>query len=378
MEKLRWWHVAVTAMAVVLTVMLLSAGLTPVRQLGALSALAVFTVSWFLVGRLGMRSRVAAIVFSAIVVVSVGVGVGFFPLMAIIQCLAYPLLWARAAQLREAIIANVALGAAVAIGFWVATGDLVQTLVTSGLSLGFSLALGLWISRIAELSEERQRLLDELHATQDRLAAVNREAGVASERERLAREIHDTIAQDLTGLVLLAQQARRDLAGGNVTDAAERLTMIEDNARTALAETRALVAASAPVSLSTGGLVDALERLGARFTRETGIDVTVIGEAADLDRNSEVVLLRCAQESLANIRKHSGARSATVTLSAADGSVRLEVSDDGHGFDPASRTDGFGLGGMRDRLALVGGALDVVSSDRGTTLTATLPLGAPA
>ena len=373
MENPRWWHIAVTSMAVVLTVMVITADVPVWRQVGAQAALMVFVVGWFTIGRLAFQSVTAAWVFSGIVIVSVGVAVGFQPYMAIIQCVAYPLLWVISTSLRGAILANVALAASVGVGFWFSTADIVQTLLTSVLSLGLSVALGLWITQIAERSHERQRLLDELRSTQDRLAAVSRDAGVASERERLAREIHDTIAQDLTGLVLLAQQARRELESGDQVAADERLVLIEDNARTALAETRALVAASAPVSLATGGLTEALDRLASRFTRETGVTVTVDGDAGMIDRDSEVVLLRCAQEALANVRKHAGASGASVTLSAGDDSVLLTVRDDGHGFDPGARTDGFGLSGMRERLALVGGSLDVSSSPAGTLLTATLP-----
>jgi signal transduction histidine kinase len=294
-------------------------------------------------------------------------------MMAIMQAVAYPLLWVLARSLRGAVLLNVALAFAVGIGFWVSTGDLAQAALTVALSLGFSLALGIWITSIAERSEERQRLLDELTATQDRLAAVSRDSGIASERERLAREIHDTIAQDLTGLVLLAQQARRDLGAGDPAAVDERLALIEENAAMALAETRALVAATAPVSLTTGGLREALDRLAERTTRETGIGVTVAGDASGLDRADEVVLLRCAQEGLANVRKHSGARNATLEVSVGPHGARLTVRDDGHGFDADVPWSGFGLGGMRDRLALVGGTLDVRSTDSGTELTATLP-----
>ncbi len=203
MENPRWWHIAVTSMAVVLTVMVITADVPVWRQVGAQAALMVFVVGWFTIGRLAFQSVTAAWVFSGIVIVSVGVAVGFQPYMAIIQCVAYPLLWVISTSLRGAILANVALAASVGVGFWFSTADIVQTLLTSVLSLGLSVALGLWITQIAERSHERQRLLDELRSTQDRLAAVSRDAGVASERERLAREIHDTIAQDLTGLVLL-------------------------------------------------------------------------------------------------------------------------------------------------------------------------------
>ena len=240
----------------------------------------------------------------------------------------------------------------------------------------FSIALGLWITSIAVRSHERQRLLDERRATQDELAMVSRDAGVSSERERLAREIHDTIAQDLTGLVLTTQRARRELADGALPALDEQLAILEENARSALAETRALVAATAPIGLATGGIGDALDRLGARFARETGLAVTVSATGLPaLDRDTEVVLLRCAQEGLANVRKHARAGAASLTVAADDDEVTLEVRDDGSGFDPGALSAGFGLSGMRERLALVDGRLAVASGATGTTLTVTLPRG---
>lgn len=379
MENPRWWHVAVCVLAALLTVMVLAAGIPAWQQLGALAALAVFVAGWFAIGRLSWRSPAAAVAFSAILIVAVGAAVGFLPIMAIMQCLAYPLLWVIASSRAVAVAANVALAAAVAVGFWFGTGDLVQTALTAGLSLGFSLALGLWIARIAELSEQRQELLTRLQDAQAELAAAHRDSGVTSERERLAREIHDTIAQDLTGLVLLAQRARRELAAGRSAAAEEQLALIEESARQSLAETRALVAASAPVGLANGGIADALDRLGERFSRETSVAVTVETDGVPpLDRDSEVVLLRVAQESLANVRKHANAASATVRVASGRGAVSLIVSDDGAGFDPAEPSSGFGIAGMRERLALVGGTLEVSSSPAGTVLTATLPIGASA
>src|SRR5690606_19337239 len=118
------------------------------------------------------------------------------------------------------------------------------------------------------------------------------------------------------------------------------------------------------------GLVSALERLVSRFQQETGIPVTLDADGAGLDRPAEVVVLRCTQEALSNVRKHSGTTTARVTLSRGT----LAVSDTGRGFDPTAPTNGFGLSGMRDRLALIGGSLNVASGASGTTLTITLPL----
>jgi signal transduction histidine kinase len=210
------------------------------------------------------------------------------------------------------------------------------------------------------------------------VATLSRDVGATGERERLAREIHDTLAQDLTGLVLTAQRGLRELKAGNTAAAEKQLNVLEENARHALTETRALVASGAAVGVDGGGLVIALRRLAERFERETGIAMSVTApESASLDRDSEVVLLRCAQEALANVRKHSTAKATAVALAVRAGTVELSITDDGTGFDPTSSSSGFGLAGLRDRLALVHGTLALTASPGGgTTLIASLPAAA--
>src|SRR5690554_4195182 len=310
----RWWHVAVLAAATLQVAVLLVAELRPPLLVAVLVIIGVMLVAWMLVASRRPVTRRAALALVIVMILVSGAGTAITPAFATIQFLGYPLMWTLCGRLRNAIIANVALALAVGVGFIFSRGsdpgELAEIAVTVALSLGFSLAFGLWISHFANESEARQRLLEELTATQDRLAAVSRESGVISERERLAREIHDTIAQDLTGMVMLAQRARQE------TDAAERetqLAQLEQTAREALTETRALVADSAPASLDAG-LVAALERLTERFTRETGIRVTLSADGDGLDRSAEVVVLRCTQEALSNVRKHSGADAASVTL----------------------------------------------------------------
>ena len=233
-----------------------------------------------MLGRRALRDVRAAVILIAILIVATSVATGFFPGMAILQCVGYPLIWVAFDRTRPAIIANVVLALGVGAGYAIGTGNYLASLMTAGLSLAFSIALGLWITSIAVQSESRRALLTELQDAQAQLAAAHRDAGVVSERERIAREIHDTIAQDLTGLVLLTQRARRELASGSAHDELpagriaaidEQLALVEESARATLAETRSLVTASAPVGLEAGGLGDALERLGERFSRETSV-----------------------------------------------------------------------------------------------------------
>ncbi len=383
MDNPKWWHVAVAAIGVVLSVMLLLVNnLALSRMLGAQVALAVFVIAWYTIGRLSWRYPGAAVAFTVIMIAASGSAAAFYPAMAIIQAVAFPLIWVISPGLRSAIIANVGLALSVGFGLALGTGftgaAIAQAAFTAALSLGFSIALGLWITRIFDLGTEKQRLLDDLRAAQGQLAALHRDAGVSSERERLSRELHDTIAQSLTGLVMLVQGARRDLESGNQDAASAALAMIEDNTRETLVETRSLVASGAAVEVP-GGIVPALHRLAERFERETGVTVAVAArDLPAMEREREVILLRCTQEALANIRKHANAVAVTLSATGHGSDVELRVEDDGVGFDNAASTGGFGLAGMRERLALVNGSLDVQSSATGTVLTARVPAVVPA
>jgi len=378
MGNTRGWDIAVVSAAAILGALLLVNGAEGAELLGASATILAVVATWLLLGR-GQTGTRRGLMASAVLIVLSGIATGISPGMATMQAIVFPLLWYFSRSTRAAVVANVLLAVAVGVGYVVRLGGTTsavwQAVVIEAISLAGSLAIGFWITRISEQSAERAALLDELRRTQARLESVSRDAGVLSERERLAREIHDTIAQDLTGVVMLAQRTRRELADGSTT-LGETVDLLEDSARAALAETRALVASSAPVALAEGGIDAALQRLGERFARETGITVEVRSTGGDaIDRETEVVLLRCAQEGLANVRKHSGAGAASVVLTIATHSATLVVRDDGVGFDTGAPRHGYGLAGLHDRLALVGGRFAVdASPGRGTVLTAALPL----
>jgi signal transduction histidine kinase len=372
MTARRWWWVAVLGMAALTGVLSLLNLQTPWRLSFALTGIALLVVAWAFLGDRRAETETPSWALVLLVAAAAGIGTAGYPTLAILQALAYPISWVFAARSRDAVVGNVLIAAAVGVGFAVSIGvepeDVLQILVTQSLALGFSLAMGFWITHMVALGEERGRLLEELRGAQEQIAALHRDAGAAAEREHLARELHDTIAQDLTGLVMLAQRARREHGSE------ESLALLEESARGVLAETRALVAAGARVDSGEVplDLLSALHRIGERFQRETGVTVTVQGpDRLVLPRDLEVVVLRCAQEALANARKHARASRIDVSLVAGDGAVRVTVADDGIGFDPEHAPDGFGLPGMRDRLALVAGALTVESAPgAGTTLTA--------
>jgi signal transduction histidine kinase len=237
-----------------------------------------------------------------------------------------------------------------------------------------SVLMGRWTERIMSQSTERAELIKELESSQAEVARLSREAGTAAERERLAREIHDTLAQGFTSIVTLTQAMESELD----TDPAAARRHLELAARTArenLAEARQMVAALSPSALAAGSLEDAVRRQAERLSEESPIAVTCeVAPLPALGTATEVVFLRAAQEALTNVRKHAKASTVFVRLSVSDGLVRLSVTDDGVGFDPDGPAAGFGLRGMRTRVAQVGGELKVHSGhSRGTTVELEVP-----
>jgi signal transduction histidine kinase len=216
-------------------------------------------------------------------------------------------------------------------------------------------------------------LVAELAATRAESARLSREAGTAAERERLAREIHDTLAQGFTSIVMLAQAVDPELETD--TAAAKRhVELIGATARENLAEARAMVAELTPSTLEES-LPAAVQRQCDRLAAEIGANVTlrIADNLPPQSMASDVVLLRAAQEAFANIRKHAHASAVAVELSSSDTGVRLAVTDNGIGRDNG-QAEGFGLRGMRARVAQVGGEVTVsTAAGGGTTLIVEVP-----
>lgn len=241
-------------------------------------------------------------------------------------------------------------------------------------TIAFSVLLGTWIQRIVSQSEERAELIRELEESREEVSRLSRETGVAAERSRLAAEIHDTLAQGFTSLVTLVQAAESEL-DSDVEKARKHLALAARTARENLTEARALVAGLTPAALGTGSLDQAIRRQLERFAEESTISVTYHAdeESVSLPTVLEVVLLRMAQESLTNARKHSQATEVTITLRVNENCVSMRVADNGVGFDTDHPVDGFGLRGMRNRAAQVGGKLTVHSGENGTAVELEVP-----
>jgi signal transduction histidine kinase len=292
------------------------------------------------------------------------------------QCfLAVPFRWAVGA-----IVALNVTPVAVALTTGASPRELTSLIASSLLSVAFSVAFGYWVFRIIAQSYDRAGLIEQLSQTRAELARANRRAGVLAERQRLSGEIHDTVAQGFTSIIMLLQAADADV---ELQPAAARghLALALQTARENLAEARALVAALAPAGLEPGALDGALRRLAATMDGHLGTAARfdVVGLAVPLPRPAEVMLLRVAQEALANVRKHAGARQVLVRLRYTEGQVGLEITDDGTGFDPERPAGGYGLPGMRARAGEAGGWLEVRSSPgSGTTVSVVVPLPDPA
>jgi signal transduction histidine kinase len=255
-------------------------------------------------------------------------------------------------------------------------------------ALAISITIGLAVRLLIGESERRGELIKELRQARVGLDEAQHLAGVHAERERLAREIHDTLAQGFTSILMLLQAAEADVGDGPgaVADPQalrRRLALAEQTARENLAEARALVAALAPADLDDLPLDAALSRITDRCGEELGIEAaaTVTGRSRPLPAAVQVVLLRAAQEALANVRKHAAAERVGVCLAYRPAGVSLEVTDDGCGFDPAlveaagnGAGHGFGLRGLRARVEQVNGTVQIASNPGcGTTVRLELP-----
>jgi signal transduction histidine kinase len=195
------------------------------------------------------------------------------------------------------------------------------------------------------------------------------------ERRRLARELHDETGQALTSILLglkALEERTADEASRAATEELRELVV------STLQDVRRLAVELRPTALDDFGLVAALERLSGSFAEQTGISVDFQTALADerLPEEVETALYRIVQESLTNVVKHARARRVSILLARREGAVKAVVEDDGRGFDPAELAgDGFGLVGMRERLALLGGRLEVESGpEAGTTIAAEVPI----
>lgn len=211
-----------------------------------------------------------------------------------------------------------------------------------------------------------------------RLWEQNRQLTISEERNRLAREIHDTLAQNLTGIVLQLEAAIQ-LREVKPDKAWTRVEKAQSLAREGLDDVRRSVRNLRPAPLESRTLQQALSDELQRVHSDTGaeIECEISDDLPRLPAAVEDALFRIAQESLNNVRRHAGASRVRLTLEPEGDKIRLKVRDNGIGFkpspeDPTRRS--FGLTSMRERARLLGGEVEVRSQkNRGTVVEARLP-----
>jgi PAS domain S-box-containing protein len=210
-----------------------------------------------------------------------------------------------------------------------------------------------------------------------RLSRQSRQAAITAERNRMARDIHDTLAQGFTGVILQLEAVEEALSQGLAAKAGECLARAGALARESLQEARRSVIALRPQSLEEEDVCEALRNLIRKMTTGTGVqaDFNVRGQPPELPPEWEENLLRIGQEVLTNVLRHARASKFNASLVFDQQAIRLDLSDNGQGFDPAGRHDGFGLQGMKERVETMGGRLSIQSANGGgTAISILLPL----
>jgi PAS domain S-box-containing protein len=223
---------------------------------------------------------------------------------------------------------------------------------------------------------ERLRYQRALHRAEAALALADREKVVLEQRQRLARDLHDSVAQALYSISLGAHTALA-LIDGDRNGVVEALDYIISMARNGMDEMRALVFELRPESLEVEGLVAALNRQLAALRARHGIEIgSSLCDEPAAELAIKEALYRIAQEALQNAIRHAEADHLEVCLTCEPDGVRLEVSDNGRGFDPQGLFPGhLGLQSMRERAEGVGGTLEILSEPRrGTCVCAAIPI----
>ncbi len=372
-----WEALFLLAFAVTLVLVVVDGGTGPAAKTTAITLLGLCAVVYLLVGRRAIKDEEAnsrvGLYYAGFVIVA------FVPATVIAPAASFAL-FALCPQTfmvlrpRWAVATVLLLNVSPAVRFALQPGleweEIVAFAATSTLVIITSMVFGPWITRIIHQSAERGELIEELSASRAEVERLSRERGALAERERLAGEIHDTLAQGFTSIIMLIQAAEAQ------PDPSRHLALAMRTARESLDEARGLIATLTPAPLDGSTLDEALGRITARLGEELGIPVafTIEGTSRPLPPGTEVVLIRAAQEGLANVRKHAAASSATVVLTYGDHEVVLRVRDDGTGFGEATPTTGYGLRAMRSRVEQAGGTLRVDgAAGRGTELSVRLP-----
>ena len=264
---------------------------------------------------------------------------------------------------------------------------LVVPLLFRGRALGTLVALDREAEGGVEFDQEDLRLLQSFAASAATAVATAQTVeserlrqqveSAEKERERWARELHDDALQGLAAIritLATALQSRGERRESRIESAAEEaMAQLEDQ----INELNRLINDLRPAALERLGLAGALRALAEESAARGGIDVAANVEIAEAPGGDEErIVYRLVQEALTNALKHAEAKRVEVAVEGHDGEIRIAIRDDGRGFDLALATGGRGLTGMRERIELFGGSIEVTSEPgKGTEIVATVPLG---
>lgn len=206
-------------------------------------------------------------------------------------------------------------------------------------------------------------------------------AAVIEERARLARELHDSVTQSLSSLVFLAGAGWRFVRTGQVESVAQYLEDMEETAQQALKELRLLIYELRPSVLEQEGLAGALQRRLEAVEGRAGIDAQLrVKGPLDLHPPVEEAIYRIAQEALNNVVKHAKTDRVTVEIDNRNSEIKLIVTDNGIGFDPATLRNGGGMGlvSIRERVEKMGGSVEIEAAPgEGTRIEVCVGLSDP-
>ena len=259
-------------------------------------------------------------------------------------------------------------------------GTRLRTVLSLALAAAMILAAGCLVY-ILRIERQNRRRYEEILKGRKALGQFSARLLDAQETERraISRELHDQVGQTLNALLVdAANLAKRIQPDDTVSH--RYLDNIRTFADSSVNSIRDIALLLRPSMLDDLGLIPALEWQAREVSRRTGIKVEVIAENVpdSLPDDVRTCIYRVVQEALHNMSRHSGAKTAVVTVRDDGGPLFLSVSDDGRGFDP-ERTRGLGLLGIEERIRLLGGRFEVQSSPgKGTTLRSTLPVAAVA
>lgn len=204
-----------------------------------------------------------------------------------------------------------------------------------------------------------------------------RTSAMLRERARIARELHDSVSQTLYAITLTASRGLRFLERKESNEIQDIIDDVLQLANAGQTELRAILANVQPDSVPSGGLTAGLATLAGNVRTQTGLDIRLsLAAEPDAPATIKEALLLISREALRNVVKHAGAQRVEIRLDVQTRQILLRIADDGRGFDPGlSRPGHFGMQSMRERAAVLGGTLELVSTQGlGTQICVRVPL----